>query len=692
MDAGGRALIQLDRELRKSGSDIVVEEDLADVFGRNRIQEQFESSFRTAVRDSTIVPIPSLVDIVLEAGAGPTVRRSLKNRASLSSVIQLSLLGYTHVLYPLTKALIQALEQRAKGSSDSYAGVPNHDTLLGTLGAIRDQSAGYKWDLVFSAVETQLHSGQDQHVDVHDLRRLPFVVLQALLDTFTATQRFPEQRLLWIRASSGVSTIVVWAYHVLGLTTNVFSNGRTIAHFGNGMEQVLIEWHDSDTGSDFDSVTLMSASDNESPDFHLVADPLEDVLLEAFCRHEVLGYGTRVLLNEDVHSNALQRDLAHVTLAWCIRLARQKEEEQDRANLPTLGDLVPSANKLLLVGDILFPNLLGSHTAVEDLSNLSCWDNFCWRAEDLPQDIIQTQNLRLYEEHRPKRRGKEFTVVSQSVPTAAHALNLKGDWKRVVAPAKFLLPVIAGLSRLKLALATIADVSDCKTMPLDLASPPSSWPLVVKVMAPRSGFEYLARLLYGRCFTSEATLSTAALVSQMGWSIMFGSLQGVGPTDVEAGLIVHRGVPARKGERANWILDLLAIGGELVINGPEAGHYQFDKQAGEQVKATCTSKVKTKKSLIGFNHGAFEVVHRFEILQRDQPHKLLGHVKTGLREYNDWRGTRSGFLGALTEPDPARMSKFRTRALLAATLGPSVIMHNRRIRPGEILNSVSISH
>jgi hypothetical protein len=47
------AAVRLARDLRKSGSDLLVEEDLAEVFGRNRIDDKLESSFRTAVKNST---------------------------------------------------------------------------------------------------------------------------------------------------------------------------------------------------------------------------------------------------------------------------------------------------------------------------------------------------------------------------------------------------------------------------------------------------------------------------------------------------------------------------------------------------------------------------------------------------------------------------------------------------------------
>ena len=115
--AGGR-LLSLLREMRDEGYDAVTEEDLAEVFGRNRIDTKFESTFRTAVRHSAVHKIADIAELMLEAGAGPTVRRSLKEPAYFSSVLQLSLLTWTHEMTSLSRSLAQALERRAKGSND----------------------------------------------------------------------------------------------------------------------------------------------------------------------------------------------------------------------------------------------------------------------------------------------------------------------------------------------------------------------------------------------------------------------------------------------------------------------------------------------------------------------------------------------------------------------------------------------
>ena len=96
VNAAGHGLVRLLREIQASGSDFITEEDLAQVFGRNRVEPLFASTFKTAVKHSMIHEISSVAELVFEAGAGPTVRRSLNEPAYFSMVVQLSLLTFTH--------------------------------------------------------------------------------------------------------------------------------------------------------------------------------------------------------------------------------------------------------------------------------------------------------------------------------------------------------------------------------------------------------------------------------------------------------------------------------------------------------------------------------------------------------------------------------------------------------------------
>ncbi|KAF2189322.1 hypothetical protein K469DRAFT_701956 [Zopfia rhizophila CBS 207.26] len=72
---------------QSSGSDIVIEEDLAEVFGRSRIAMNMASSFRTIVAASSL-PTKLCEGISLCNGPGPTVIRALTQPPYFSTVIQ----------------------------------------------------------------------------------------------------------------------------------------------------------------------------------------------------------------------------------------------------------------------------------------------------------------------------------------------------------------------------------------------------------------------------------------------------------------------------------------------------------------------------------------------------------------------------------------------------------------------------
>lgn len=70
----------LARELRNSGSDIVVEEDLAQLFGRCYITPNMSRTFRAVVGQSNNVSTLA-AGLALFSGPGPTVKRALTEPA-----------------------------------------------------------------------------------------------------------------------------------------------------------------------------------------------------------------------------------------------------------------------------------------------------------------------------------------------------------------------------------------------------------------------------------------------------------------------------------------------------------------------------------------------------------------------------------------------------------------------------------
>lgn len=106
------AFLSRARDLSHSGSDIVVEEDLVNGFGRCRISAALTSSFKTVVSQSTS-NVPLLESILLQEGPGPTVIRAFQESPYFAMVVQLSLLVWTFEANYLATAIADALRKRS---------------------------------------------------------------------------------------------------------------------------------------------------------------------------------------------------------------------------------------------------------------------------------------------------------------------------------------------------------------------------------------------------------------------------------------------------------------------------------------------------------------------------------------------------------------------------------------------------
>jgi hypothetical protein len=131
---------------------------LANIFGRNRIEPRFESTFRTAVRESAVHQLGALLDVVLHDGAGPTVQRNLRDRRCFSTVVQLSLLLWNINLESLSNGLSYALARRPDGAPPGEHDYPSVDSIMRTLRAYQEQTSAFKWNLIFHAVNSVLSS------------------------------------------------------------------------------------------------------------------------------------------------------------------------------------------------------------------------------------------------------------------------------------------------------------------------------------------------------------------------------------------------------------------------------------------------------------------------------------------------------------------------------------------------------
>ena len=128
-------VLSLARNLRNSGSDIVIEEDLAEVFGKCRISPQLEASFSTVTKKEGTKIHKLCEGMNLVEGVGPTVGRSLKHAPYFSTVVQLSLLTWVAPGRFLASAISNALHKRLNGASeqDSIREPPGQEALSGVL-------------------------------------------------------------------------------------------------------------------------------------------------------------------------------------------------------------------------------------------------------------------------------------------------------------------------------------------------------------------------------------------------------------------------------------------------------------------------------------------------------------------------------------------------------------------------------
>jgi hypothetical protein len=322
LSSTGRGFLSLARDLQNSGSNIVVEADLANVFGRNRIEPRFESSFRTAVKESCTQRLNGFLDIVLESGAGPTVRRSLKDQAYFSTVVQLSLLTSMLDIQTLATGIYHVFARRAEAISTEPYACPSYDSLFGTLQAIRDQTSAFNWNLISDAVTSSFGQGFEKNVarNSADLRFswvVPTALLQGCLDFFTMVQHFPDERILQIKTGSCYTEhklhrlLIIWAHHVLGLTVALcLEDGKVIRRFGGAYENVIIVAHDYLYESE---ICLL---DGTRQDLFRISESLDDPQIIADDRTKAEGFGTRCLAGSEEHSQQIIQKVLEYCKTW----------------------------------------------------------------------------------------------------------------------------------------------------------------------------------------------------------------------------------------------------------------------------------------------------------------------------------------------------------------------------------------
>ena len=631
VNLAGRGLIHLMRELQNSGSDFITEGDLAEIFGRNRIESKFASTFRNAVKHSVIHQVANFAELVIEAGAGPTVRRSLNEPSYFSTIIQLSLLTWAHDLSTLAGSLAQILERRAKDSEDHVV-PPVFDALKGTLRACREQTSGFMWELFFAAVEKKLDVGKP-----YDSRPLPIPVLQALLDSFTAVQHLPESTLVRIKTTLGVTTVVVWAHCVLGLAV-VVETYEGAVRFGDGPESVYIDTRGTDEPR-FVEASLF----NETQDLLFnVVESNQDAILEPVCRHPILGYGRRIIeltLSDDA---SISREIIHTIITSCLRLVQEEKATRASTNIGRPGkDFCPSIRDVIAVARRLFPNNDEIFDGLDISIEQPCLARSDWKTVSLPPAIARS-----------------------SKPFACRGLVLR------LAHVVFVFSMVENMDNCEgLPLELYPDTDPSKIHDGSANEPHTLFSGTLKnrhrpfrLPDANEAFNTIVTLLRGRTGhygdgDDVRANDKTAVFSAWGWSLCLSSVICRDPSELKAGLAIFQGVPMRNGVRKRLVVD----GFETSGVGPQTRESQKKSAAGVEAKANDNrivaqpgdrvavrsrrTKYEKTRYLIAVTDTAFEVaqVCTFEPLS-DQLAVRASHSETkfsrqGFREMQNiyWR-------------------------------------------------------
>ncbi|KAK0388323.1 hypothetical protein NLU13_4568 [Sarocladium strictum] len=352
------AVMSLARDLRKSGSDLVIETDLAQIFGRARIDHDFEARFRGDVLlttpDKSVAQIYPGSGIHLQAGPGPTVRHACKSpeKAYLASVIQLSMLAWFHQRTELASALTECIAKRFQLKYPDSNPDPGYHGIEATLEAVSSQTSTFAWSDLAEQVERKLRAAHPSYgcrsVEHRNLTALSPNQLLAAMDMLCTVQRLPEDRLMEVKNQKGIVVLILWANHLLSLTVRVqgLATGELVFP-GSYKEvpQVIIHWdnHLDPYNPDEAGVYLLDSSMEVLLSIEPGILSMNKVAGEE--RHSVLDYGTKWLrrtcnfIISVSESDPLYQDLAeYVTaMAWYVSqglcrtwyIPRQKDDTDD---------------------------------------------------------------------------------------------------------------------------------------------------------------------------------------------------------------------------------------------------------------------------------------------------------------------------------------------------------------------------
>ena len=555
-------LVQLVRSLKASGSDFLIEEDLASIFGRGMIVPAFEDSFRAAVKIDSVFPLYNESEILLNASPGPTVRRALKDRYYMASIIQLSLLTWSHEKRSLAEALVECMRIRCEEQLPGSAPQPGYADILRTLEVCSSQTSHFHWDAIVMGVKQRLERSYqffecELQVDqCNAAMYLPVHILLGAIDYFYMVQRFPEDRFIMVDRPRGMIPLTIWAHFILGLSVLVEGTPDGNVTFGDcHRPQVIIKWN----VKDFPGIQWSNSQvDDQYPQAMYLLDSHREVLLQSHRidnkivridgqeRHRLHGYGSAFLQRQYcktqfvANDSPLYSETANFAVSYAIAFSRR----------------------------ILHPLLFAVRRPEPTMPKQHHHDIEIWRLYQSAEMLFAGLRLDKQRISDALQDMNGMKLVDIPLPSAIRVWidTNQDDELPKNRPRDFIFQLVRELSSLVLIFSRVEDLEKCTDLPLLIESSLSS---TVSAMFQDTlddvpiehniWMRLIVRLLDSAAEDDHSSEpDTTFLESRNGWSVFYASVGDHDPGRVNCDLICIRpGVPtsSKTDERKRRIVD-----------------------------------------------------------------------------------------------------------------------------------------
>lgn len=547
------------RDLRVSGSDIVVEADLAEVFGRGKIVHELEQNFRKVVKDQGFTFLRNGCEISLDSGAGPTLLYGLQKNQHFSTIIQLSFLGWTHDRSSLASAIDQAMVKRFEMGVAGASASPGYEGILNTLGACSSQSSAFAWSDYIHLVTTKLQDSIPGYQYSADLIRLSPAALTGAMDYLYIVQQLRESRKIVISNAMGSITFVIWAHYILGLNVLITTEVPSTIAFGDEQNpHVLITWSKLNPYSASIPPTTSQVKLDLQPSIQLLDGDMSVMLdsapdserwrdITVDPRYPLRGYGATYLhrmFNADIITNdfdPIYQESVNLIIAIAIWVSRRVERDMNITHPPANVINVPSPQRnvsidiwrILASAKQLFSN---NHWAADT----SAVDNYVKNLSHGPLDEASLPSI--------------CTVFLKKVPIGP----------RRARPGSRYIFHLRCLASMVFIFSFVPEIENCSAIPLREVSFVEAGFQHYFLKACKNPEEKLHlehdtifREIYS--YLSCYKVPTAAfLCCEFGWSVYFDTFGDKDPTQVNPELIhIRKGVPTNKRtmERKMFLFD-----------------------------------------------------------------------------------------------------------------------------------------